>query len=213
MKPIYLYDVGVKPWEQTITVGDSRFATISVVHRSISDLLGLWLMLASTVSQKLPRCLKWRTVGHSLDGSKIQELKLVKQLKSDFSADDFLDMNRDSNIYSYVKQLSLPINELELNAITQCRYSALLFLPDLKPEKREIWEVLKSSDDGLEAEGIVRSISAYNDLIICRLSESETHVSLQLIGVVEQVDLYIEKLDELGIVRVEEKDVSKLING
>jgi hypothetical protein len=212
MKPIYIYDIGVKPWEQTVTISDGRFATITVVHRSISDLFNLWLVLASTISQRLPRCLKWRTIGHSVEGSKVQELNFVKQLKADLSSDDFLDKNSDSNIYSYIKQLPPSINEFDLNTITQSRYTALLFLPDGEPSKPEIWEILKSSDGGLKAAGMERLMRAYNGLLICRLFESDTHVSLQLIGFVEQVDFFLEKLNELEVERVEERDIAKLIN-
>ena len=210
MKPIYLYDVGIKPWEQSATVGNSCFATITIVHRSVSDLFDLWLILAAAINKVLPRTLKWRTVGHSVDGSKVQELKLVKQLKADLSDDDNLEKNRDSNIYSYVKRQS--VNELDLNSITQPRYTALFFLPDGKPNNSAIWEIFKNSDGGLEAKGIESSLRSCNDLLICRLYESDTHVSLQLISEVERVDLLLETLNKLGIARAESGDVAKLIN-
>ncbi|MYM57750.1 hypothetical protein GTG28_00695 [Vibrio sp. OCN044] len=212
MKPIYLYDAGIKPWEQTTTVSDSRFATITVVHRSINELFGLWHTLATTIRLRLPRVLKWRTVGHSIEGSKIQELKLVKQLKSEFSDDDHLEKNGDSNIYSYVMQLSVLMGDFDLNTITQPRYTALLFLPDGEPNNGSLWETFKNSDDGLEAGGMESSLRSYEDMLICRLFESDTHVSLQLVGLAEQVDFLLNKLNEIDIERVDEKDVAKLIN-
>ncbi len=212
MKPIYLYDTGIKPWEQTVTVDGSRFATITVVHRSIRELFDLWVVLAATISQRLPRLLKWRTVGHSIEGAKVQELKLVKQLKSQLSDGDYLEKNNKSGIFSYVKQITVPIIEFDLNTITQTRYTVLLFLPEGEPNNYAIWEQFRTSDNGLEAKGMESSLSSYNQLVICRLSESDTHASLQLIGEVAQIDVVLKKLYELDVDRVEEWEVAKVIN-
>lgn len=213
MKPIYLYDVGIKPWEQTHVVSDCRFATITIVQRSVSELFGLWLMLIESVSLRLPKVFKWRTVGHSIEGSKVQELKLLKQLKSELSNDDFIDRNEDSNIYSYIKRLSTTLSKFDLNTITQPRYTTLLFLPDTEPNICSIWKSFKYSDTGLDAEGMESSFCALEDLMICRVIESDTHVSAQFIGAVEQVDRLLEKLNELGVAKAENRDVTKLING
>jgi hypothetical protein len=213
MKPIYLYDVGIKPWEQTSIVSDRRFATITIVQRSVSELFGLWLMLIESVSLRLPKAFKWRTVGHSIEGSKVQELKLLKQLKSDLSNSDFIDRNEDSNIYSYVKRLSTTLSDFDLNTITQPRYTALLFLPDTEPDTGSIWKSFKDSDAGLDAKGMENYFCLLEGLMICRVVESDTHVSAQFIGAVEQVDRLLEKLNELGVGRAENGDVAKLING
>jgi len=210
MKPIYLYDVGIKPWEQSEALCDSSFATITVVHRSISDLLGLWLILAAAISHKLPRVLKWRTVGHSIEGSKVQELKLVRQLQSDLSAEDYLEKNTTSNIYSYMKRMS--VKEIDLSSISQPRYTVLTFLPEDGPKSNLIWEMFKNSDEGLDAKGIEVPFRSCSELVICRLTESDTHVGLQFIGMVEQLDPLLERLSELEIDRAEDKDVAQLMN-
>ncbi|AJR05715.1 hypothetical protein C9J03_00990 [Photobacterium gaetbulicola] len=212
MKSIYLYDVGIRPWEQTTSVADHRFATITVVQRSVSDLLGLWLTLVTSVSERLPRALKWRTVGHSIEGSKVQELKLLKQLRSGLVNDDLLRKNEDSNIYSYVKRLSESMSEFDLNTITQAQYTSLLFLPDREPSIATVWKVFKNSDTGLDAMGMERTLDLLDNLLICRVTESDTHVSTQFIGVVEQVDELLVKLNDLNITRVESDDVAKLIS-
>jgi hypothetical protein len=212
LKPIYLYDFGIKPWEQTLTVSDCRFATITIVHRSVSELFDLWLMLITSVSLRLPNAFKWRTVGHAIEGSKAQEVKLLKQLKSDLSNSDFIDRNEGSNIYSYVKRLPATLTEFDLNTVTQSRYTALLFLPDTETNVRSIWKSFKCSDLGLDAEGMENSLCFFDDLLICRVVESDTHVSAQFIGAVEQVDRLLEKLNNLGVTRAENEDVAKLIS-
>lgn len=133
MKPVYLYDVGIKPWEQTKPVIDSRFATITIVQHTVNELFVLWVNIVVSISGYLPTALKWRTVGHSIQGSKIQELKLLKQLKSGLANDDLLEKNKDSSIFSYIKRLSKPMEEFDLNSITQPLYTILLFLPDGSP--------------------------------------------------------------------------------
>ena len=213
MKPIYLYENGIKPWEQTTTVCDHRFATITVVRRSISELSDIWFELTAIISQHLPRCLKWRTVGHSIEGWKVQELKLVKKLQSDLSDNDYLGKNSETGVISFVKQLTIAFNEFDLNTISDTRYTVLLFLPDDEPNNSAIWEKFKSYDNGLEAKGMENSLKSYGNLIICRLYESDTHASLQFIGKVEQVNIILDKLVDLKIDRVEEREVAGRING
>lgn len=212
MNPIYLYDSGVRPWEQTKMLSDSRFATVTVVHNSLSELSDLWLVLALTISKHLPRLLKWRTVGHSGSWSKVSELKLEKQLRTGLSDGDYIEKNNQSGVFSYVKKITEPMSEFDLNTITHSRYTSLLFVPEVEPIIRTIWETLSNSDKGLEAEGVKSLLIACKSLIICRLFESETHVSMQFIGEVKQVDVVLQKLSELKIHRAVERDVANLIN-
>ncbi len=212
MKPVYLYDVGIKPWEQTKTVIDSRFATITIVQHSVNELFALWINIVVVILGYLPRALKWRTVGHSIQGSKVQELKLLKQLKSDLKNEDLLEKNEGSSILSYIKKLSEPLEEFDLNTITQPLYTILLFLPDETPNLRSIWNVYKNFDTGLDARGIEAAICKYDDMLICRVTESDSHVSAQFIGAVAQVDKLLAQLNDLNITRVEEGEIASIIN-
>ncbi len=193
-------------------VSDSRFETITVVHRSVSELFDLWFILAVTISQSLPRILKWRTIGHPIEGSKVQELKIMKKLKLDLSNSDYVEKNTESGVISYVQQLTTPMIEFDLNTITQSRYTVLLFLHGDEPNNNSIWDNIKSSDGGLEAKGMERLLSYCNELVICRLFESGTHVSLQMIGEVDKMDVVRGKLNDLQINKVEEQDVAEIIN-
>jgi len=213
MKPVYLYDVGIKPWEQTKTVIDSRFATITIVQHSVNELFDLWVNIVVVILGCLPIALKWRTVGHSIQGSRIQELKLLKQLKSGLNGDDLLEKNEDSSILSYVKRLPEPMEGFDLNTITQPLYTTLLFLPDEVPNLISIWDVFKRSDTGLDAIGIEAALCKYEDMIVCRVTESDSHVSAQFIGAVAQVDKLLTQLSDLNISRVEEGEIAIIING
>lgn len=212
MKPVYLYDVGIKPWEQTKAVIDSRFATITIVQSSVNELFALWLNIVISISGCLPRTLKWRTVGHSIQGSKIQELKLLKQLKSGLAEDDLLKKNEDSRVLSYIKKVSEPMDEFDLNAITQPLYTILLFLPDGTPTLSSIWNVFKDSDTGLDARGIEASMCICDDMLICRVTETDSHVSAQFIGAVAQIDKLLLQLSNLNITKVDEGEIASIIN-
>ena len=40
MKPVYLYEIGIRPWEQTKSVGN---ATVTIVQKSVGEIFSLWL--------------------------------------------------------------------------------------------------------------------------------------------------------------------------
>jgi len=211
MKPIYSFESGIKPWEQTTEINDTRFITITIIHRSVNEIVDLWYILVENIAQLLPRTVKWRTIGHSIEGSRVQELKLVKLLKSDLGSEDILEKNNSTNIYSYVKRIKSPLHDFDLHTMTQPKYTVLLFLPETEPNCGSIWKSFKNCDAGLDAKGIEYILHQYCDSLMCRVFESDTYTSCQFIGVVDQINILREKLDYLGVARINKDEIPRLI--
>lgn len=217
MKPIYLYEEGIRPWELMKSVDDNHFATITVVQRTVNDLSYLWPMLIADISQRLPRILKWRTVGFAVGQdpgcSKNLEKNLLMVLNADLTNEDYIEKNSTSNIYSYLKVLSKSVFDLNMDSITQSNKTVLLFLPDNELSIDFIWQTFKDSDDGLDPRGMKNTLCTFDKLVICRVVEdSDTHVATQFIGTVDLVSMLIETLSNLDIPRVKRENIAKLIN-
>lgn len=151
-------------------------------------------------------------MGHTVEGSKVQETKVLKQLKSGLSNSDYIHRNEDSRIFSYVKRLPTALVRFDLNTGTQVKYAALLFFPGREPNVRSTWESFKGSD-GFDAKGMESALNSHDDLVIGRITESDTHLNAQFVGFLERVDRLLEKLNALGVESVDNEDVVTLING
>lgn len=56
------------------------------------------------------------------------------------------------------------------------------------------------------------TLNLHDGLLMRRVTESDTHVSVQFIGVLGRIDKLLEKLSALGVERVDSEDVAKLID-
>lgn len=213
MKPVYLYEIGIKPWEQTKSVGNSRYATVTIVQKSIDEIFSLWLEVVLGIMVRLPVCMKWRSVGHSVSSLKVQELKLVKRFKSDLSSGDVFERNADSGIYSYVLNASNRIAEFDLNEITHSKYTVLVFAENFDGVLEEVWRCFKFADAGLAAEELSVIFECHKNLVVCRVSEADTHVAVQFIGAADLIDNVLLTLNRLNIDRVDDREVVFYISG
>lgn len=96
--------------------------------------------------------------------------------------------------------------------LTDREYAALFF-PGREPNVRSTWEPLKGSDAGLDAKGMESTLNLHDGLLMRRVTESDTRVSVQFIRVLGRIDKLLEKLNALGVERVDSEDVAKLIDG
>lgn len=162
---------------------------------------------------QLPVCMKWRSVGHSVSSFKVQELKLVKRFKSDLSSGDVFERNADSDIYSYVSNVSNRIAEFDLNEITHSKYAVLVFSENSDGILNEVWRCFKFADVGLAAEELSVIFECHKNLVVCRVSEADTHVAVQFIGPTDLIDNVLLTLNQLNIDRVDDKEVAFYISG
>lgn len=212
MKPVYLYEFGVSPWEQPKSVSDDKYSTLTILHRSISDLFSLWVEVVAVLITKLPNTMKWRSLGYPIKGSKFLEYKILQDFTSDLSESDFLNRNEKTGVYSYVEKITEPIFNFDLNSIAQSRYTMLLFSSDLSPNLSEVWSLCQDSDVGINANTLVTILEDLKNLAICRVTESDTHSSVQFIGDISMVEKLLNRVCELGLERVFEHEVFDFIN-
>lgn len=212
MKPVYLYEVGIKPWEQTISIFDLDIATITVIQSTLNELSAIWLNVMARLTKELPTVLKWRSVGYKTEGSRTQEFTLVSKLRGELGNAGFMGKNPVSGVYSYVTRITDPIAGFDLNSISQPRYAALLLAPGGYTDVHFIWEAFKKGDEGLDAENIKEVVCGLKGSILLRVVESDTHAVAQFIGGVNEVDGVLSIINDLKMEKILEDDVSAFIN-
>lgn len=208
----YIYDEGIKPWEWLEIIDDSDYATITIIQPTVTDLVESWSLFSGYIKKILNRTLKWRTIGYPLKGSKVQELKVLKQLKGELDSNHELKENLKSGVYSYVLEYEKPLFELDLNTISQANYTLLIFTADLALPLPYVWDVLKDADLGLDAKKLHAYFKAIDSSLVCRVFEDDTHAVLQFIGQINIVDRLLVPLSKLKADRVKQKDVANIIN-
>lgn len=212
MKSVYLYDIGINPFEKLTEVRNPRFATVTVVQQSIADLAQNMPTLIGGFKSELPRAIKWFSLSGLESETKTQRYKRLKWIKAHQDKWDYVDRNTDTDIYSYLQIQNKPPNAKELETYTGPIPSALLLTSEVGPDLSSIWEAFRSSDTHLGTQEIEAILNNLDRVVICRAYESCSYAFVQFIGAVEYVDQILISLCELKVNRIAHKELAAAIN-
>jgi len=67
MNSLYICEPGIKLWEQPAHTTAPGFTTISILDKSISNILETWQELTKILIIDWTTAVKWRAIGHSLE--------------------------------------------------------------------------------------------------------------------------------------------------
>ncbi|KZN57958.1 hypothetical protein [Pseudoalteromonas luteoviolacea] len=212
MKPIFVYDEGINLWEQSKKAGDSSVATITVIQRDIDSLSKTWFSFLPILLTFLPNVFKWFTTGNAFVGSKVQELKLKKQLTEGFSDQDLLKKNESTGIYSSIKNETGNIKSLSLDSLSQYRYSSLIFCSKILSQQ-SLLDSFQKTESGIKLENVGSIFDNDLGIVLCRAyDDGETHAAMQFIGKVNQIENIKSELSASGFEEIDETEVAAIIN-
>ena len=212
MKPIFVYDEGIKLWEQPKKTGDSSVGTITVIQRDINSLSKTWFSFLPILLTFLPNVFKWFTMGSAFAGSKVQELKLIKQLTEGFSYGDLLKKNESTGVFSLIKNVTDHIESLPLDSLSHYRYLSLIF-SSKNLSQQPLLDNFQTAESGITSENVSSIFDSDLGIILCRVYEDgETHAALQFIGKVNQIENIKSELSAAGIEEIGETEVATIIN-
>ncbi|ROS05420.1 hypothetical protein EDC56_0950 [Sinobacterium caligoides] len=212
MKPILVYDEGINLWEQSKKTGDSSVATITVIQRDIDSLSKTWFSFLPILLTFLPNVFKWFTTGSAFSGSKVQELKLKKQLTEGFSDGDLLKKNESTGVFSLIKNETDHIEILPLDSLSHYRYLSIIFSSKNLSQK-SLLDNFQTAESGITSENVSSILDGDLGIILCRVYEDgDTHAALQFIGKVNQIENIKSELSAAGIEEIDESEVAKIIN-
>ena len=212
MKPIFVYDEGINLWEQSKKTDNSSVATITVIQRDIDSLSKIWFSFLPFLLTFLPNVFKWFTTGSAFAGSKVQELKLKKQLKEGFSDGDLLKKNESTGVFSLIKKETDHIKSLPLDSLSHYRYLSIIF-SSKNLSQQLLLDSFQTAESGMTSENVNSIFDSDLDIILCRVYEDcETHAALQFIGKVNQIENIKSELSAAGIEEIDETEVATIIN-
>lgn len=211
MSPVFLHNIGVNLWEQVESIGDTRCATVTVLHASVSELDEICHISDLTIKLEYEYLIKWRSAAY-IASRGVQEFKLIKKLSADLLEGDVLKKNRNTGIYSYLKNLSGRGSRFNLNSISQCRY-AFLMLTKSNVGLDLLWDICCDADMGVSSEFIFNMLNGMENMIVCRVVEGDTHAVIQFIGRAKEIDDVVRVFRDLGLKKITEDAVADVIRG
>lgn len=212
MKPIFVYDEGINLWEESEKTDDSSVATITIIQRDIDSLSNTWFSFLPILLTFLPNVFKWFTTGSAFVGSKVQELKLKKQLTEGFSDEDLLIKNESTGVLSSIKNETDHIESLPLDSLSHYRYLSLIF-SSKHLSQQSLLDSFQVAESGITSENVSSIFDSDLGIILCRVYEDcETHAAMQLIGKINQIENIKSDLNAAGFEEVDETEVAAIIN-
>lgn len=212
MSKAYLLGSGITPWEAVDGIVVDGFFTVTLLASTAEEIFPIWLQVANSLSSMLPWIVKWHTVGYSLEPSKTQEYLLLRRIAPELGANDVMEKNLGTGIFSLVQDVSATLSQLDLTLLAQPTRSILVFLPLPDGDIRQLWQSLKAADKGLHASEILEFLQSWDGALLCRTVASDTHIAIQFIGSNEQRGKVLDALSVLNIRRISDEDVPAFIN-
>ena len=210
MNSLYICESGIKLWEQPAGTTAPDFTTFSILDESISDIWTDWQKLAEALLLNWPITMKWRTIGHSLEQYKVQELLLRKEISKDLNSTDIIKKNEKTKIYSYIQHINIGDTLFEPNELTQYR-NTLLLLNKSEPNIEKTWEKLSITDKGVSSEHLANFLCNERESIIGRFIENDTYSVAQIICSVEHRSRIEILLKNINLRQISAAEIPKAI--
>lgn len=213
MSSAYLFEPGISLWEKPCNIQYSDFATLTLIARSASELTPTWRATMDLALIDFPNVYRWRTIGYSLDSTKVQEAMAIKKISLNAGLSDLIQKNPLTKIISRVEDVTENFDVLDLSALAQPKQSALIFVPSVEMDgKIYVWQMLSRADSGLTRERIHEILDLNIEAIICRSVESDTHLAVQFVGAKRFFDKMLNGIREMCVKNISAADVSSFIN-
>lgn len=211
MRTFYIYDSGIKLCEQPELAPSPDFVSFTIISASLQDIWSTWEKISRSLSLEWPTTIKWRTIGYSLEGQKIQEIRLRKDIESTLGANGILKKNAETKIYSYLDPTDTHENRFKPDELTQYR-NTFLILKKNTPDLLLLWEQLSKDDKAVTSRSILKFMNFDRETLIARFLESDTHSTLQLIAPAENLKKITSILENLEIRKVTHTEIPEIIN-
>jgi hypothetical protein len=190
----YIKESGICPWEQEPIKSDSQFQTITIVAKEKATIVRFITAFMHIISYAYKQIFRWSTTGYQFEGGIVQRKKLLNTLRSSLPGfiNVFAPNNFPKNVPCSISELSLPFDMYHYDAITDGRYSILIFSKDESMTPQSVYDAASDYVFGLNAENLTELLTNREDSIIARAYEHpETHAVFQLIGhkeIIEQIE-------------------------
>lgn len=210
MNSLYICELGIKLWEQPAHTTAPGLTTISILDKSISDIWATWQELTKTLIIDWPIAVKWRTIGHSLEQHKVQELLLRKEISKDLTSNDIIKKNENTKIYSYAQFISPGDTLFNPSELTQYRNTLLLLIKSA-PNLDEIWKKLSIADKGVTPDNIFSFLCSELETVIGRFIEHDIYSAAQIICPIKYSSNIETLLNNMNLQKISASEIPKAI--
>jgi hypothetical protein len=207
----YIKESGICPWEQESIKSDSQFQTITIVAKEKTTLVRFITAFMHIISYTYKKIFRWSTTGYQFEGGLVQRKKLLNTLRSSLTGfiNAFAPNNFSKNVPYSISELSLPFNIFHYDAITDGRYSILIFSKHESMTPQSVYDDTSDYVLGLKAEDLSDLLAKMEDRIIARAYEhQEIHAVFQLIGRKEIIEKIEQDINNEGILESDRDTVA-----
>lgn len=179
MNTVFIYEVGIRPWDQIQHTEDCEYTTISLLNQDFDSAWKTWRMLASLLTHEWPVIIKWYTTGWP-QYSKTSEYLTLKDFSKSSGPKDIFKKNEKTLIYSGIKHLNSNPENIDPINLKSYRVSTTLMLKEESNQVEHLWHRL-SHLKWISTTEDFKLILADNEILSFRFYDSETYGAAQLI--------------------------------
>ncbi|PRA20354.1 hypothetical protein [Pseudomonas poae] len=210
MKTVFIYEVGIRPWDQIQHTEDCEYSTISLLNQDFGSVWKTWRMLASLLIHEWPTIIKWYTTS-APQYSKTHEYLTLKDFSKNSEPKDIFKKNEETLIYSGIKHLNSNPENIDPINLKVYRVSTTLMLKEKDNQIEQLWHRLSHLKHISSTEDF-KLILADNETLSFRFYDSETFGAAQLICHSMHAPKIIDALASLKLDEIPRDGVYKYIH-
>lgn len=178
MDTVFIYDTGIRPWEQPHSADEKEYATFSLLNQDFESVWKTWCALASLLINNWPTIAMWYSTSYP-QYNKTQEYLTLKRFTKNLGPRDIFKKNETTLVYSGIEHLNHNPYHIEPARLKTYRRSVTLMMKN-KSQSDQLWRLL-SHLNHISTPDDFKLILTDNEILAFRFYDAETHGVAQLI--------------------------------
>lgn len=200
MTPYYIFEGGIRPWEESVPPSNSHFATVSILVLSLVDLLPIINSILPSLGGQFAAWFRWHTLRRVVEETAIQKRKLDATLRADVGRFRSPVARIDRQSITSVSNVVLPITEFELETLSDYRRELLIGTADSTMTSESLLRLIGTDWGISEAQTLAELLSLRKDLVLGRCyDDTDTHSTFQCFGQEGDLGSLQKTLASLGV--------------
>jgi len=213
MRTALIVEKGLHIWRSTRQIDSSEISTLTLLSNSKGNLVAQLFSIFSILIPIFGGIYRFYSMLLPFCGSKVQELKLKKELSENLDGfDQTLLRCNSSNVWHNVSKLVLPFSETHFDCLSDSERVSLLFFQNNSISLDDLSKEFDQFAEGFSEQDVLEFINKYPNAIVGKVFEDDTHAAFQLIGRAEVIDKVIDNIEVMDIKEIDRGQVPDFIN-
>lgn len=213
MKTVLINEDCLHIWRSIRELDTPDVSTVTFLSNSKGSLVTQLFSIVSILGSMFGAVYRCYSMLIPFSGSKVQELKLKKELSKNLEGFDQTLLRRtSSNVWHTVSKLVMPFGETHFDCLSDSERVSVLFIQGNSIDLEGVSEEFDRFAQKFSEEDMLEVVRKYPTALVGKVFEDDTHAAFQLIGKTEVIDKVLRGIQVMNLEEIDRDQVPVFIN-